>query len=180
MIENSHEQHVVELPWDGVGFVHRKFFEFNIQSERIGRKPGLVKVAVININTNHSARAAPLHLDRVKPGVAAQVEHRCTLQVLRKNGSKILPLNVREISKKMMGRCEYPEKINVVKPFSQFPDFALNLCRLDCVGRKTHGLVYRSYYGHLRQALRLVTARVRPAPGTCSRLMRSGRARGLG
>ena len=81
MIEHAHEQHDVE-PFLQLGHViDGELAKLNLEAADLGGEPRLVEIVLVEIDPEHPPGAAPLHLERVEAGIAADVEHACPAQV---------------------------------------------------------------------------------------------------
>ena len=75
MVEHAHEQHDVEPLAQRADVVDRQLPELDLGSADLGGEPRLRQIVVVEVDAEHALGAAPLHLDRVEAGVAADVEH---------------------------------------------------------------------------------------------------------
>ena len=98
VIEHAHEEDVVELPDNVLNFVHRALLELHLKIECAGGEACLLQIALVDIDSQHSLRAAPLHFDGIKTPVAADIEHLSARKILRNCLGQVLPLYVGKIS----------------------------------------------------------------------------------
>ena len=75
VVEDAHEDHVVELAGKLVDVVHRALLELDLQPQGRGGKAGLIEITVVNVHAEHPSGAALLHLDGIEAAVAADIEH---------------------------------------------------------------------------------------------------------
>ena len=74
------------------------------------------EVVVVEVDADHARGAAPLHLDGVEAGVAADVEHGLAGEVLRDGVLEAAPLDVRVVAQEMLGRGLDAAQVDVVEP----------------------------------------------------------------
>src|SRR4051812_21941351 len=85
VIEDAHEQHQIEFLAETADVVDRSLVELDVEAEAIGEQPRLTQVERLAVDADDVRRAAPLHLERVEPRVAADLEHRPPGEVRRES-----------------------------------------------------------------------------------------------
>src|SRR5258708_308907 len=95
------------------------------------REAGLGEVGLIEIYSEDAIRAPPLHLDRVKTGIAADIEDCLAAQIGGNGMRKVLPFDPGIISQKMIGSGADAPEIKIVKPIAKFPDPVANSVRVE-------------------------------------------------
>src|SRR5581483_5089615 len=133
VIENSHEEDVVELPREGVDFVDRALFKLDWESERLRCESRLVQITIVHIDAEHAFCPALLHLDGIKPAVASDVEHRRAAKVGWDCGLNMLPLDIREVAEKMVWCSAHTVEVEIMKPLAELSDAAREYVAIDVV-----------------------------------------------
>src|SRR5437764_100551 len=126
MVEHTHEQHEIEFLAAVLDVIDRKLPELDVDLVDLGGKPRLRHVIRIGIDAEHALGPAPLHLDRVKAAVTADVEHAVPPQVGNGVG-EAMPFDGRIVAEEMRGRGPHALEVDVVKPRAErldpLPDF---------------------------------------------------------
>ena len=108
----------------------RQLPQLDVDARDLGREPRLGQVALVAVDADDAVGAAALHLDRVKAGVAADVEHRLPAQVLRDGVREPLPL---ECAGSRPGsdpaRCATPPRSMLWNHAAEVADSFANLLR---------------------------------------------------
>ena len=107
--------------------VDRELAKFNFGAANPGGEPRLLEVPCVFVDAEYARRAAALHLDGIKSGVAADVEYRSAAQVLGQSVGEPAPLTRRVIAEKMIGGGGDTIELEVVKPGRQSAHAAKNL-----------------------------------------------------
>ena len=108
VVEHAHEDHEVEALAQRRDVVDRQVAELDAPSlagpaQRLGRQPRLRQIALVAVDAEHPRRAAPLHLDRVEAGVAADVEHALAGHVGGQRVGEAGELEVGIVAQEMIG-----------------------------------------------------------------------------
>jgi hypothetical protein len=127
VIEDAHEEHVIEFAGNDVGLIDRHLEKLDVQLQRGGGKAGLAQVAVVEIDSDHTGGVALFHLDGIKTGVTSQVEHRRAGKILGQGGAQVLPLYVGIIAQEMLWRRPHAAQVDVVEPVAELGDLLLQL-----------------------------------------------------
>ena len=122
VVEHPQEQDEVEALAELAHVVDRKLAELDLGPLDLGRKPRLGEVVRVGVDRDHPVGAAPLHLQRVEPGVAADVEHAPPTQVGRDRVREALPLDVGVVAQEVLGRGPHPAEVHVVEPGPELVD----------------------------------------------------------
>src|SRR5205823_14436285 len=96
--------------------VHRALFKFDFELQSLRRKARLTEIAIVHINPQHPLRPALLHLNRIEPAIAPNIQNSSSAKILRQSFPDVLPLNIRKIAEKMMRRRWHATQIHVMKP----------------------------------------------------------------
>ena len=115
VIEDAHEEHEIEPLAEGGQLVHRHLAEFDARPGDFGRKAGLREIPVVGVDAEDPGGAAPLHLDGIEAGIAADVEHAPAGEGVGERA----PLDGRIITEKMLRRRLHAAKVDVVKPVAK-------------------------------------------------------------
>ena len=103
MIEDPHEEDIIEPAGNSIDIINRAFVELDLQLQHLRGKLGLAEITVVHIHRQHPARAPLFQFERVEASIAAQVEHRGPRHIFRKDLGHILPFHFRKIAKEMSG-----------------------------------------------------------------------------
>ena len=122
VVEHPEEEHEVEALVEGGDVVDRELAELDVHAAHLGGEARLGEIAVVEIHGDHPVGAAPLHLDGVEAGVAADVEHGPPAQVARHRLGEVRPLVRRIVVQEMLGRGGDAAEVEVVEPRPEVGD----------------------------------------------------------
>ena len=140
VVEHAHEEHEVEPLAQRADVVDRELAELDLEPSHLGGEARLGEVALVAVDAEHARGAAPLHLDGVEAGVAADVEHGLAGQVGRDRVGEAPPLHRRVVAEEMVGRGPTPSQVDVVEPGPERLDLARGLVGCTVLGCR-HGAV---------------------------------------
>src|SRR5690606_3876051 len=129
VIEHAHEDHEVEPLAELRDRVHVELTQLDLVTEHLGRELSLREVARIGVDADDARGASALHLERVEPGVAADVEHALTGEIRRQRIGEALELRARVVAEEVLRSGLDAVEHEVVKPWIELADAALE-CRL--------------------------------------------------
>ena len=86
------------------------------RSEHLGGEPGLRQVVLVEVDAEHAARAAPLHLDRIEAAIAADIEHALAGEIGRERVGEACPFDAGVIAQEMLRRRLHAVEVDVVEP----------------------------------------------------------------
>ena len=109
--------------------VDRKLAELEFDPAHLGGKAGLVQVVLIRIDRDHALGAAPLHLDRVESGIAADVEDGPAAQICGQRIGETAPLHRWVITEEVLRGGLDAAQIEIVKPFAELAHAPLDRLR---------------------------------------------------
>src|SRR3954465_763612 len=104
VVKNAQEENQVEFLSQLAYFVNRHAFKIDVELVHVGSEASLRQVLVVGVQTEHPRGAAALHLHRIKSGVATDIEHRFTREVVRNGLCKAAPLDFGIVSQEMRWR----------------------------------------------------------------------------
>jgi hypothetical protein len=87
-----------------------------------GREARLAQVIRVDIDRHDALGAPPLHRDRIKAAVAADIEHRLAAEVCRQCMREAVPFDRGVIAEEVIGSGGDPAEIDVMKPRAQGRD----------------------------------------------------------
>ncbi len=119
VVEHAQEQHDVEALAERGNVVDGELAELDLGAADLGGEARLGEVAFVGVDSHHAVRAAPLHLDRVEAGVAADIEHGLAAQVRRERVGEVTPLDGGVVAQEMVGRGLNPAQVEVVEPLAE-------------------------------------------------------------
>src|SRR5947209_12877156 len=122
MVEHPEKQYDVKALAQLTHVVNRDVAKLDIETAYLGGKARLAQIVVIGVDSEHARGSAAFHLDRIKSGVAADVEYRAPLDLRQDRRSKPAPLDGRIVAEKMRGSGFYSTELEVVKPWSKLFD----------------------------------------------------------
>ena len=122
MIKDTHEQYVIKLSGQSVHVINRTLLDIQVDAQGLGGKPRLIQIAVIDINSQHPAGSASLHLDGIEAAVAANVENRGPAQIEGNGVGNLPPFDAGKIAQKMVGRRGHAVQVEVVEPLTELRD----------------------------------------------------------
>src|SRR6476620_3613408 len=103
MVEYPKEQYEVETLAERADVIDRELREFDIEAGHLGCEARLLEIALVVIDREHPRGAAALHLQRIKPGVAADIENTLAGKIGRDRIGEMPPFHRGVIAKKMVG-----------------------------------------------------------------------------
>src|SRR5437660_9470698 len=103
MVKHAHEQNQVELFFQLAYIVNGHFPKLDVASGNFSRKARLGKIVFVEIDSKDTAGPSALHLNRVKSGIAADIENGFSAQIRWNGMFEGAPLNGRIIAQKMCG-----------------------------------------------------------------------------
>src|SRR5512132_3809733 len=127
MIQYAHQQHDIEPFAEPGDVIDGQLAELDLDLADLCGEASLPEIAVTGIEPDDARGPAPLHLDRVEAGVAANVENGHAGQVLRQAGGDVPPQNGRIVTQKVPRRRLHAGQVDVVEPFPQRSDAALDV-----------------------------------------------------
>src|SRR4051812_25624868 len=84
MVEHAHEDHEVKPLAQRAYIVHVELREFDVvKAQRFTRQSCLSEITLVTVNAEDAIRAAALHFDRIKAGVAADIENALAVEIIR-------------------------------------------------------------------------------------------------
>src|SRR5207244_11928167 len=83
--------------------------------------------------------SALLHLYRVESAIAADIEDAGAGEILRNRIADWLPLDVRKVTKKMIGRGVNSMNVEIVEPLTEFRDSLGKALSVDFIAERTEG-----------------------------------------
>src|SRR5438034_10686167 len=116
MVETPKEQHEVETPAERADVIDRELREFDIEAGHLGREARLLEIALVVIDREHPRGSAALHFQRIKPGVAADIEDALAGKIGRNCICEMPPFHRRVIAEKMLGGGIHPVYVEIVEP----------------------------------------------------------------
>ncbi len=119
VIQHADEQHDIELLSQHADVIDRQSAELDVQPVDIGGEPSLCQIVFVEIDSQHTIGAAPLHLQRKESAIAADVQHRPAAQIMRNGVCIAAPLDVGVIAQEMVRRGPHAHQLHVVKPGAQ-------------------------------------------------------------
>src|SRR5262249_15005281 len=93
--------------------IDRTLLKIKVDAQSLGGEPCLIQIAIIDIDSQHPAGAAFLHLNRIEAAVAAYVENRGPPQIRRYGIQSLPPFDTGKIAQKMMGRGGTPCRLRL-------------------------------------------------------------------
>src|SRR5436309_10979162 len=103
MVEDPEEQHEVETLVERADVIDGELREFDIETGHLGREARLLEVTLVVIDREHPRRSAALHFQRIKPGIAADIEDALAGKIGRDRIGEMPPFHRRVIAEKMVG-----------------------------------------------------------------------------
>ena len=97
----------------------------------LGGEPRLREVVVVEVDAEHALGPAPLHLDRIEAGIAADVEHGSAGEIGRDRVGESPPFDSGIVAQEVVGRRFDPGKLDVVEPRPERFDRLANLVERD-------------------------------------------------
>src|SRR5438477_7190921 len=104
VIEHAHKQHHVEALSQLRDAIDGESAKFDIRAANFGGEAGLCEIALVGIDANHAAGAAALHLEAIKSGVTADIEHGLATKILWNRVREAPPFDRRIVAQEMMRR----------------------------------------------------------------------------
>jgi hypothetical protein len=98
VIEDAEEQHDIEPLAQRRDVKNRQLAELELNPAHLGGKAGLVQIVRVRIHGDYALGAAPLHLDRVEAGIAADVEDGPATQISGHRIGEAAPLHRRVVA----------------------------------------------------------------------------------
>src|SRR5512138_2163897 len=83
MVKDPEEQHEVEALAERADVIDRELRELDIEARDLSREARLPEITLVVIDRQHARRAAPLHFQRIEPGIAADIENALAGEVGR-------------------------------------------------------------------------------------------------
>src|SRR5690606_16610506 len=161
MVEDPHEEHIVETRAEEIDVVHVQPPELDVQTVHLGREPRLSQVSLVVVDAQDPG-PTPTETLSVEPRVAPDVQDRRTRQVLGEMPPDVQPDLLEEVAERMV-RCRpnpMPE-VDVVEPGPQFRHPGPELRDPQRPMRPR----YRRVHGRLSTEEVNSTARTNAAPG---------------
>ena len=112
--------------------VYIQFAEFDIGSANLRGEAGLRQVCGAHIDPHDPGGTPPLHLERVEPRIAADVEHGFSGEIRRYGTGEVQPLTGWIVAEKVIGSCRHAAEVDVLEPVAELPA----LC-VECPARTT-------------------------------------------
>src|SRR5258708_30112833 len=117
MIEHTEKKHDIELLVKCSDVIDGHLCKLDFDAYDISSKARLPQIVGIDIHSQHTCRAARLHLERIEAGIAAYVENRTAAEIGRDRIGEAAPLDCRIVAEKMVWRGhDAAPQINIVKP----------------------------------------------------------------
>src|SRR4030081_1497240 len=124
MVEHAHEDDEVEGLAELSDVVNGKVAEFDVKIVYLRREARLRQILVTSTEPEHALGTAAFLLNCVKAGIAADVQHRFSLQGFGNDVGEVLPFHRRIVAEKVR-RCRWHAvKIQIVKPRAERIDLA--------------------------------------------------------
>src|ERR1044071_9195493 len=119
MVKDPEEQHEVEAFAERADVIDRELRKFDRKSAHLSREARLLEIALVVIDREHARRAAPLHFQRIEPGVAADIENALAGEVSRDRIREMPPLHRRVVTEKMVGGGFHSVQVQIVEPLAE-------------------------------------------------------------
>src|ERR1051326_2977035 len=116
MVKDPEEQHEVEALAECADVIDRELREFDIEAAHLSREARLPEIALVVIDREHARRAAPLHFQRIEPGIAADIEDGLAGEVGRDRIREMPPLYRRIVTEKIVRGGFHPVQVEIVEP----------------------------------------------------------------
>src|SRR5438270_732284 len=119
MIEHAHEQHDIEAFAERSDVIDGEAPKFDFDLIHFRSKPRLLQVLLLRIDSKNPRRAAPLHLEGVESGIAADIEDGAAGEIRRDLIGKPIPFDGGVIAEEMRGSGAHAVEIEIVEPGAQ-------------------------------------------------------------
>src|SRR5438876_11989543 len=96
-------------------------------------------MTIIYVDAKHLPCSALLHLNRVESAIAADIEDAGAGEILRNRLADWLPLDVRKVTKKLIGRGVNSMKVEIVEPLTEFRDSLVMALSVDFIAERSVG-----------------------------------------
>jgi hypothetical protein len=127
VIKHAHEEHEIEFLSQLGDVINRELAKLDIDFERFRNKTRLPQITFIEINAENAVCATPFHLDAVKPGVAADIEHAFAGKIIGYGVRKLPPFDCGIVAKEVMRRGPEAVQVDVLKPRGEIIDLPLQV-----------------------------------------------------
>src|SRR5438874_7580768 len=104
MIEDAEKEHDVEASAEGPDVIGRHLGEFDVYADNLRGKPCLPQIIRIDVDSENAGGAPQFHLNRIEPGITADVEHSLAGEIGGDRIGKPPPFDGRIVTEEM-ARC---------------------------------------------------------------------------
>ena len=101
MVQHAHKKDVIELTRYPIHVVDGAFLELDIQAQCASSEATLVKITIVNINSEYSLGPSALHVDGIEAPITADIQYVRSVKIIGNRLAYVLPLNIWEVSQEM-------------------------------------------------------------------------------